>query len=157
MPEEPIQVLDTAIVSLASEAPVLRAFGAESQVLLSGEQTGGRYAMLLETTPPGMGPPPHKHDGEDEWFYPLEGEVEFLVAGEWKRVPVGSAVFLPRGCVHTFRNAGDTPLRQLIHVSPAGFEVFFARCAEVFAAAGDGPPEMERIGAIAAEHGIEFV
>src|SRR5881227_1536400 len=41
-------------------------------VLLSGEQTAGRLAMLDMLIPPGGGPPPHRHDFE-ECFRVLEG------------------------------------------------------------------------------------
>jgi hypothetical protein len=64
-------------------------------------------------------------------------------------------VFMPRGVVHSFRNPGSTPLRMLVHTAPSGFEVFFSRCADEFAK--PGPPDMQRIMAISAEHGIFFV
>jgi hypothetical protein len=44
---------------------------------------------------------------------------------------------------------------MLLTTTPSGFEIFFARCAEVFAQPGE--PDMPRIIAISAEHGIEFV
>jgi uncharacterized RmlC-like cupin family protein len=67
----------------------------------------------------------------------------------------GTVVYMPRKVVHTFKNIGNTPLRQLISTSPSGFEDFFARCAAEF----EQPqgPNMDRIVAISAEHGIHFV
>jgi hypothetical protein len=62
---------------------------------------------------------------------------------------------MPRGVVHTFKNVGDEPSRMLIMTTPSGFENFFARCAEEFARPGG--PDMSRILAIGAEHGIHFV
>jgi quercetin dioxygenase-like cupin family protein len=134
---------------------VLRAFGDEVQMHLGGAETGGEFCMFTTTTPPGAGPPLHRHLRECEWFLPLEGRVEFWVDGEWRAVALGTTVYIPRGTVHAFRNAGDVPLRMLIHTAPAGFDLFFFRCAEVFAQ--PGPPDMPRLMAIAAEHGIEFV
>ena len=67
----------------------------------------------------------------------------------------GGSAFLPRGSVHTFKNVGPEPARMLITTLPSGFETFFARCAEVFR--HPGGPDMGRIMAIAAEHGIEFL
>lgn len=110
--------------------------------------------MWIEVTPPGGGPPPHYHLNEDEWFFPLEGRVEFFKDNAWTEVPIGSAVFMPRGVVHTFRNSGDKPLNMLIHAAPSGFETFFARCAEEFAK--PNPPDMSRIVEISAEHGIHY-
>ena len=110
--------------------------------------------MWTEATPPGGGPPPHYHLNEDEWFFPLEGRVEFFKDNAWTEVPIGSAVFMPRGVVHTFRNSGDKPLKMLIHAAPSGFETFFARCAEEFAK--PNPPDRSRIVEISAEHGIHY-
>lgn len=137
------------------EGRVLRAFGEEVILHLGGAETGGRFTMWTEITPPGGGPPPHYHLNEDEWFWPQEGRVAFFKENAWTEVPTGTAVFMPRRVVHTFRNVGDTPLRMLIHTTPSGFETFFARCAGEFAKPGG--PDMEQITAISAEHGIHFV
>lgn len=142
-------------VATPASSKVLHAFGDEMTVLLSGADTGGKLAMCLDVTPPGGGPPPHYHQNEDEWFFPLEGEVEFLIDGEWRAVALGTAVFVPRGTIHTFRNSGSEPLKMLVQTNPAGFEIYFERCAEVFAESG--PPDMARIMAISADHGIHFV
>jgi quercetin dioxygenase-like cupin family protein len=137
-----------------SGGKVIRAFGEEITVHLGAAETGGKFTMFTDVIPPGGGPPPHTHLNEDEWFYVLEGRVEFLKNNAWTEVPVGTAVFVPKGVVHAFRNPGDKPLRMLLHTAPSGFETFFARCAEEFAK--PGPPDMARIVAIAAEHGIQF-
>lgn len=142
-------------ITLPEQAKVLQAFGATVRILQSGEQTGGKFTSFIDETAPGGGPPPHWHDNEDEWFLPLKGSVEFFLNGDWQEVPLGTSVFVPKGTVHTFRNCGDEPLELLIHTMPSGFEVFFERCAEVFAE--PGPPDMDRLVAIAAEHGIHFV
>ena len=145
----------SAMTIRPNEARVLRAFGEEVTIYLGGAETGGQFTSFVEITPPGGGPPPHYHKNEDEWFFPLEGRVEFLLDGTWNEVPMATSVFVPRGTVHTFRNPGELPLKMLIHTSPAGFETFFERCAEEFAK--PGPPDMDRIVGISAEHGIHFV
>jgi hypothetical protein len=43
---------------------------------------------------------------------------------------------------------------MLLSTIPAGFDLFFSRCAEEWAK--DGGPDMARIFQIAAEHGIHF-
>lgn len=134
---------------------MLRAFGEEVFLSISGEQTEGRYAQWLEITPPAGSPPPHSHANEDKWFYVLQGTVRFLIDGAWREAGPGSGSFMPRHSVHTFQNSGDTPLHMIITVSPAGFETFFARAAEEFAKAGG--PDITRVIAIAGEHGIHFV
>src|SRR4028118_1386629 len=49
------------------------------------EQTGGAYSLFEVVTQPGSGPPPHVQHREDESFYVLEGEYEFLVDGNTLR------------------------------------------------------------------------
>ena len=138
-----------------SEGRVLHAFGEEIVVHLDSERTGGKLNVWSELTPPGGGPPPHYHENEDEWFVVQEGRVEFFSGGKWTEFGPGSILFMPRHHVHAFRNAGETTSRMLLTTTPGGFDKYFARCAEEFAKGG--PPDMERIFAISAEHGIHFV
>ena len=56
----------------------LRVMGVLVTCKLPSQMTGGAYALFEETTQPGDGPPPHIHHREDESFYVLEGEYEFL-------------------------------------------------------------------------------
>jgi quercetin dioxygenase-like cupin family protein len=137
-----------------AEAKTYQAFGDTASFQLTGEETGGSYTMFVNVTAPGGGPPPHRHEHEDEWFYVVEGRAEFFQDGAWTAVPAGTVVFMPRGSVHAFRNAGDTPLKQIIHTAPSGFETFFARIAEEFHR--EGGPDMDRVVEISAEHGIFF-
>lgn len=84
--------------------------------------------------PPGGGfQIPHWHEGLDDVFYVLEGEIEFLLDGHWRRAAAGSTVFVPTGRVHAFRNASDRLARQLV-VAPVGV-------AELIAELGEHPRE----------------
>jgi mannose-6-phosphate isomerase-like protein (cupin superfamily) len=95
-------------------------------VLLSGEQTDGRYAMLDMLIPVGAGPPPHRH-GFEECFRVLEGSIEVHV-GDAAPVVLekDDSANIPGNVPHAFRNAGDVPARLLCTVAPAGLERFFA-------------------------------
>jgi quercetin dioxygenase-like cupin family protein len=146
---------ELSVIVAPEKGRVLEAFGEEITILLSGEQTGGRQTMWLETTPPEGGPPLHFHINDDETFHVLEGRVAFFQNSEWQEVGPGGSAFVPRGELHTFKNVGDQPSRMLLSTAPAGFEVFFGRCAEEWAKPGG--PDMARIFEIAAEHGIHFV
>jgi quercetin dioxygenase-like cupin family protein len=151
--------MNSSSLPIAMTAPgkgkAFNALGDEVTVLLSGNQTGGAFAMMQVVTPPGGGPPPHWHTKEDEWFLVQEGRIELWQDGVWTEVPAGTAIFLPRGLKHTYRNCGDIPLRMIVHAAPAGFDLFFEKLAE--ASNQPGGPDMARIVAIAAEHGIFFV
>lgn len=133
---------------------VLNAFGDEITVKINGAQSGGAFTLVEAVTQPGGGPPAHVHAREDELFQVLEGRVSFFAGDQWTEYGPGAVVFLPRGVAHTFRNTGSAPSRMSVLVQPSGFEIFFARCAAEFHRAAG--PDMERIGAICAEHGIQF-
>ena len=122
--------------------------------LLSGEETGGAYAMFEIITPPrDPGPPPHTHTLEDEAFYVLEGEHIVIIDGEQHRGGPGSWFFGPRGKPHAFRNDSDAPTRVLLIASPAGVERFFEACGTPATQPGlrTTPPSDEEIQKILEE------
>ena len=100
-----------------------KVLGDPVDILTTGEMTGGRSCMLVETCQPGGGPPPHSHKNEDETFYVLEGEFEILSGGQWHNLASGEAAQGNRGAVHTFRNSGTTTGKILIFASPAGLRI----------------------------------
>jgi quercetin dioxygenase-like cupin family protein len=134
---------------------VMQAFGDELTVLLSSEDTGGKYSLFNCVTRPGGGPPRHRHLTEDEWFHVLEGRMEFWKDGRWEEVEPGGTVFVPRGVAHAFRNRGKGDLRMVVQTAPGGFEVFYARLSEELAKGGE--PDFGKLMAIAREHGMEIL
>jgi quercetin dioxygenase-like cupin family protein len=60
-----------------------RGLGEPVEILVSGEMTGGPSTTLVQTSPPGGGPPAHSHVREDETFFVLEGDYELLQDGVW--------------------------------------------------------------------------
>ncbi len=133
----------------------IHAFGEVNRVMLDGSMTGGKIAVMFDTTPPGGGPPLHRHANEDEIFLVANGRISYRLDETWTELPIGSVVYLPKGCVHTYKNVGDTPSQHWILTLPAGFETFFSRCGEEFAKGG--APDMGRIVEISREHGIEYL
>ena len=123
-------------------------------VLLAGrEHTGGTVAFVVHPLAPrALGSPVHTHRHEDEWSFVLEGEVGVELDGRASLARPGDLVLKPRGVPHAFWNAGDVPARLLEVVTPAGFERYFERLAELLAV--DGPPDLEALAAVAAEHGL---
>src|SRR5579871_4899139 len=87
----------------------LNIFGIPIWIKLSGEDTGGAYAIMEDQTPAQQGPPLHRHLREDESFYVIEGEYVFEVDGNRIYAGAGSAVYGPKGTAHRFQNVGTTP------------------------------------------------
>ena len=131
------------------------AFGDEMILHLGTRDTDGRLTLWTNITPPGGGPPPHFHENEDEWFWPMSGSAEFLIGNEWTAVPARTAVYAPRRSIHTFRNPNPEPLEMLIQTIPGGFDLFFAECATEFE--NGNTPDMNAIAEISARYGIFYV
>lgn len=93
---------------------------------ISPVHTTGSYDMIIGETPPQtQGPPPHYHAGYEELFLVLEGEMDFVVNGEKKKVGRGQSVNLPANTIHTFQNTGTVPCKWINVHSPKGFLSFF--------------------------------
>src|SRR5581483_11043852 len=106
--------------------------GTLARMKLTGEDTGGRFALWEGVLPGGAAPPLHSHP-QDETFCIIEGEVTAwivepeLARGDpatWltsrgRRCGPGGVVFAPGGTPHTFRVESDT-LRALFLSTPAG-------------------------------------
>ncbi len=127
----------------------------------SGRETGNAYSLVDVTTAPGAGTPPHTQSGDDEAFLVLEGTYEFMHAGKTIAGTPGTYLFIPRGDLHAFRNAGSAPARMLIINSPGGLhEKFFAEAGDpVEDGAGFPPasePDMPRLLAASARYGIAY-
>jgi quercetin dioxygenase-like cupin family protein len=129
---------------------------------LPSQMTGGAYALFEVATQPGSGPPPHIHHREDESFYVMEGEYEFLTEGSTVRVGAGSLLYFPKGTLHAHRGVGEGVGRMLVTQTPGGlYERFFEEVGRpVEGEAGPGffeeLPDAEIVVATAAKYGIEI-
>jgi mannose-6-phosphate isomerase-like protein (cupin superfamily) len=97
-------------------------------ILVSGEQTGGRYALIDMLVPEG-GPPPHRHDFE-EMFHILEGALEVTFRDEVHHVGPGQSINIPANAPHVFKVVSPGPARFLCFCLPAGQEEFFRLVGE---------------------------
>lgn len=104
--------------------------GSLTAILATGEETGGSFGLVEDLVPVGYETPYHIHHNEDECFYLIDGEVEFVTQGRTIRARSGAFVFLPRKIAHGFRVVGDRPARMLVWVYPSGFERFFITLSE---------------------------
>ena len=123
-------------------------------IRLRGCDTGGTVSAVESHDVPGGGPPPHIHSREDETFQVLEGEYEFVVAGQTLVAGKGATVFAPRGIPHTYRYLGQTPGKLLCVITPAGFEGFFET---IGALTPEQQQDIPRVMTIAKEFGLEFL
>ena len=129
---------------------------------VTAEQTSGAYSLFEVVTRPGGSSSPHIQHKEDECFYVLEGEFEFLNNGGVVEASAGSLVYVPRGNLHTYKNVGSEPGRMLVSQTPGGLhERFFEELGEeaqrlTAPPALEGQPDIRRIAMAAAKYGIEM-
>jgi quercetin dioxygenase-like cupin family protein len=126
-------------------------------------QTSGAYSLFEVKSPPGSGPPAHVQHREDETFYVLEGEYEFLIEGRTLRIPAGWLLYVPKGNLHAHKNVGVRSARMLVIRTPAGLhESFFEEVGEVTPdrrepRVPERPESLARTREIAAGYGIEIL
>ena len=134
-------------------------------ILLTGDETGGRYCLIDAHVPPGRGPPPHRHDFE-EAFTILEGEIEVTFRGKTVTARAGETINIPANAPHSFRNSADAPARMLIICTPAGMDQFFIAIGDPVDSRTAPPPKlseaevverMVRIEVLAPMYRIELV
>ncbi|MGB0956442.1 MAG: cupin domain-containing protein [Panacagrimonas sp.] len=122
----------------------------------AADTPGGASIQELIVPPRSFGAPPHVHSREDEHFYVLEGEVQFLDREQTLSARAGTLVVLPRGHLHGFWNASDAPARLLLVITPGDFTEFFdAVVARIRAENPESPGAVGKlIGQEATKHGV---
>jgi quercetin dioxygenase-like cupin family protein len=123
-------------------------------IKLASAETGGQFLFVELEVEPGNGPPYHVHEREDELFYVLSGQVEFIVDGQRVTAGAGDTVFGARGVPHTFRGAGDGPARMTVIVTGSNFEAFYAAWER---AAAEPDFDAAKGAALAEEYGLRFL
>ena len=86
---------------------------------LPTETNGGLFVIEHRNLVHG-GPPFHYHLNQEEYFYVLEGEVDFQVGDVRQKLVAGESVVGPRGVPHAFSGSDSKPGRMLITFAPAG-------------------------------------
>jgi mannose-6-phosphate isomerase-like protein (cupin superfamily) len=118
-----------------------------------GSDTAGRFSLMERTLPPGgRMPPAHRHMGNDEAYFVLDGMVEFRVAGEVFQGAEGTFVLVAAGEAHTFGNTGAAPARLLVLHAP-GLDRYFEDLERLWASPTH--PDREAELALMRRHGME--
>ncbi|MEM8728680.1 MAG: cupin domain-containing protein [Pseudomonadota bacterium] len=127
-------------------------------------ETGDRYTLVEIKTAPGAGAPPNHHAGEDESFFVLDGEFEFLINDQTITARAGDFVKIPDGAVHAFTCSGDAPGRMICVNAPGLMhDTFFTQAGETMPdgttdiPAPDGPPDIPAIMAVATKAGMTIL
>jgi quercetin dioxygenase-like cupin family protein len=130
--------------------------GMHVKLLLTAEETNGRFSVAELSPDPGVFVPNHRHLAEDEMFYVTDGTVWFEVGGESITATAGTFVYIPRGTMHGFRNIGSRRARMLNVHTPGGFDKFFEAsgtpCEDIDAGPPNVAPNFAKFAIICRDH-----
>lgn len=119
----------------------------------TGETTGSGFSLMERTLPPGgRMPPAHRHVGNHEAYFVLDGTVEFHVDDEVFEGRSGTFVLVSAGESHTFGNTSDEPARLLVLHAPA-LDEYFADLERLWSA--PQPPDRDAELALMRRHGMD--
>ena len=118
-------------------------------------ETGGAFLLFEDRVARGKTTPLHRHPGEDELIYVLDGELLVHLAGEEHRVGKGGLLFAPRGVAHAFLVTSETA-HLLCLQTPGTGEPFYRLASEPAVSPSDAarPADMGRLRAAATESGL---
>ena len=141
-PDDPNRELTVARPDTDQSLTHIGLVGDTYTILISGEQTDGKYTMIDMHVPAGGGPPPHRHDFE-EAFTVLSGEVKVTFRGESLVARAGETINVPANAPHAFTNEGTEPARVLCLCAPAGQEEFFTLVGQPVRTRTEAPSRLD--------------
>ena len=87
---------------------------------VSGPRDGLEGIVAIEATfLPGRSHDFHRHPGQEEVIYVIEGSIEQWVLDEKQVLTAGDSVVIPASAVHASFNEGTVPAKILAILSPA--------------------------------------
>ena len=82
--------------------------------------TGAGHLVVIEVEiAPGFGHDFHKHPGQEELIYVLEGTIEQWLERQSQTLNAGDAVFIAEGVVHASFNVSDRPAKLHVTLGPS--------------------------------------
>lgn len=86
--------------------------------------TGNKHLTVIDVLiTPGKGHDFHKHPGQEETIFVVEGKIEQWVEQEKKILEPGDAVYIDEGVVHASFNIGDGDAKLLAILGPCVGEI----------------------------------
>jgi mannose-6-phosphate isomerase-like protein (cupin superfamily) len=135
----------------AGEGRSLRVLASRLEIK-AGADAGLSFGLFESVFPPGAGMPfLHLHRSYEEAFYVIEGDVRFQLGADELDAGPGSAVLVPAGVPHCFRNDGSTDVRWFVVAAPA------AAVTAIEEAAAVAPGDLEHLVEIFDRHDSELL
>ncbi|HWK74271.1 MAG TPA: cupin domain-containing protein [Povalibacter sp.] len=93
-----------------------------SRIVLSGDDSEGRFTIQDETWPADFNVRLHHHKRHWEVFYLLGGSIEWTVGGETHVMQTGDVVYVPANTPHKVHVVGGKPAHILFVQGAGGYE-----------------------------------
>ncbi|SDJ38273.1 cupin domain-containing protein [Nonomuraea jiangxiensis] len=122
--------------------------GGRTRILVPGEATGRSMSVLMFDDAQGQAPPLHVHDGEDELWIVLDGEISFFVGDARHDLAAGQVAHGPRGVPHSYLVRSPRS-RMAVVYAPSGIEEWFRTNGSPVSSMDEAPPAFD-LGAIVA-------
>jgi quercetin dioxygenase-like cupin family protein len=108
------------------------------EVVRPAADTGGEFVEMIFHLPrESVAPPPHVHDGLTEEYEVIEGSLDVMVEGEWRKLDPGDLASVAPGVLHTFKNGSGELVRvRNWHRPPARFEEYIEHICRLLPAKG---------------------
>jgi mannose-6-phosphate isomerase-like protein (cupin superfamily) len=100
--------------------PCITYAGQRINLKVTAAESGGEVMIMEDAIDAGAGPPLHVHERENEAYYVLEGEFEFVCGDDRVTGGPGTFVYATRGVPHRYRNVGPSTGRLLFTFTPPG-------------------------------------
>jgi quercetin dioxygenase-like cupin family protein len=155
-PKDPRWDKRGALYVPSGEGPTVWAVGDTYTIKATGDQTNGGFGFIEATVPPGGGTDAHAHGDEEETFYILDGELEFLDGNHIFTAGPGDFIHIPRGIRHRFKNKGLHAAKMIFMFTPPGAEKFI-RDYSVPAQPGVQPPPPNEADLARAQEAISLI
>jgi len=143
---------------LPKEASVRRAaeaehipFGPTDVLRFVSDGGEGLPDFYEERAARGDGPPLHAHTWPS-WELVISGRIRFVVGDDEHLLGASDAIYIPAGTPHTYIVESDAAHAVGINLSEGRFPSLQRRAAPLMAM--EGPPPMDEIAALAADHGL---
>jgi quercetin dioxygenase-like cupin family protein len=150
--------MSDAIARKGDDSRALWLLGGLYEILVAGEESGGKVTVMRMTAPAGTAAPPHTHPG-DETMYVLDGEVDVHIGDDVVHAKAGASFYFPAGTREFFEAV--TQATVLATYLPGGIDKFFAEVGEPALTRdvpppSDQAPDFERIVRVAAQYGMNI-
>ncbi len=139
-----------AYVRSASESRNLSLMGVSISVLAG--IVDSKDVTISEYTAEAGAPGPvlHWHKLSTEWFYILDGEFTFEIAGTQRAASAGDFVLVPPRTLHRFWNSASARSRMIFGFNRAGMEGYFEELFEMVKNEKQWPPaDLTKLHALA--------